>query len=216
MSANWPSCSRSFPRHRLAGETFSGRLRIFHMPNALTFPPRMPNRRTVLKVVHWTMVPLILWFLLVQPRDVQSIGPGAVHFHSVMGLIFVSLALGWTVDYLRRGFAGRPGPKLTGWARRIHPVLHRVLIWGVFGVALTGFGLGLTSAVLLWAGGIVPIAPPLDLPQANGMIGKIHAIEFYLLSILIVGHAGFHIWRHLVLRDNALRIMAPRVLHRFL
>jgi superoxide oxidase len=177
---------------------------------------RLPPRRTALKWLHWTMVPLFAWFVLVQPRDVERIGPWAVQLHSVMGLIFVSLALLWTADYARRGLASRPGPKLTGLARRIHPVLHKTLIWGLFGVALTGFGLGLTSTVQLWAGGLVPIAVPLGMPQANDWIGLIHTVEFYGLAAIAAFHAGFHIWRHLRLRDNALRIMAPKPLHRFL
>ena len=128
----------------------------------------------------------------------------------------ISLALIWTADYLRRGLASRPGPKLPKPARLIHRAMHVTLIWGLFGVALTGFLLGLTSSVLLWAGGIVPIAPPMGWPHLNDMVGRIHEIEFYLLAGLVAAHALFHIWRHLALKDNALRIMAPKRLHKFL
>jgi len=175
-----------------------------------------PHRRTVLKVLHLLVIPLLIWFFLVEPRDVARVGQWAVKLHSALGLTFVSLALFWTVDYLRRGLASRPGPKLPRWARAVHPALHKTLIWGLFGVAVSGFLLGLTSAILLWAGGIVPIAPPLDMPAANDLVGQIHAIEFYVLFAIVIGHAGFHVWRHLWLRDNALRIMAPRAFHRFL
>ena len=175
-----------------------------------------PSRRAALKVLHWSMLPLAIWFTLVQPRDVAAVGQWAVELHSVFGLIFVTGALLWWADYLRRGLASRPGPKLPPVAQRIHWVLHRALIWGLFGVALTGFGLGVTASRQLWAGGIVPIGVPLGLPEANDVIGLIHSIEFYLLSGLIVFHAGFHIWRHYRLRDNALRIMAPRFLYRYL
>ena len=174
------------------------------------------TRRTYLKVLHWTMVPLAVWFTFVQPADVGSVGAWAVRLHSVLGLIFVTLALVWTIDYLVRGLASRPGPKLPPWARLFHKVIHRVLIWGMFGVALTGFLLGLTSSRLLKAGGFVPIAPPLNMPQANDWVGLIHSLEFYGLAAIIVAHAGFHIWRHYWLRDNALRIMLPKILHRFL
>lgn len=174
------------------------------------------SRRTCLKALHWTMVPLFAWFVLVQPADVARIGAWAVSLHSVMGLIFVTLALIWTGWLLWAGLASRPGPKLTGWARRVHRPMHLTLIWGMFGVALTGFLLGLTSFRLLFAGTIVPIAPPLGLPQANHWVGIVHAIEFYGLAAIAIGHAGFHTWRHLKLRDNALRIMMPRALHRWL
>ncbi len=162
------------------------------------------------------MVPLFVWFTLVQPKDVTPFGPAAFQAHSVLGLIFVTLALAWTADHLRRGLVGRPGPKLPTWGRRLHTALHRTLIWGMFAVALTGFLLGLTSARLLKAGGFLPIAPPLGMPRANDWIGAFHVAEFYVLGIVAAAHAGFHIWRHVRLRDNALRILAPRALHRFL
>jgi cytochrome b561 len=44
----------------------------------------------------------------------------------------------------------------------------------------------------------------------------LHVYQFYALAGIVLVHAGFHIWRHLRLRDNALRIMAPRALHRWL
>ena len=181
-----------------------------------TLAPYLPKRRTALKVMHWSMVPLLIWFILVTPSDVLPFGPRAFQFHSMLGLLFVTLCLLWTADYMRRGLASRPGPKLPPWARKVHQGLHKALIWGLFGVALTGFFLGLTSATLLKAGGILPIAPPLGLRHANDIIGTIHIYEFYLLAILVIAHAGFHIWRHIQLRDNALRIMVPRILHAYL
>ena len=191
------------PRPRLPA--LAGRLRA-----------RLPHRRTRLKWLHWTTLPFLVWFVLVTPSDVLSFGQWAFEIHSVFGLIFVSLALAWTAGHLRRGLASRPGPKLRGWERVLHPVLHKTLIWGLFGVAFTGFALGLTSATLLWAGGIVPIAPPMGWPRLNDLAGTVHIYEFYALTGLVAVHAAFHIWRHVRLRDNALRIMTPKVLHRFL
>lgn len=176
----------------------------------------MPTRRTGLKMMHAAMIPLMVWFTLVQPADVAKFGPFWVDLHSVFGLVFVSLALLWSVDYWRRGLASRPGPKLPIWARSLHFWLHRIIIWGVFLVAVGGFFIGVTASRQLWAGNVVPIAVPLDLPQANDLVGTLHAIEFYLLALIILGHATFHIWRHYWLRDNALRIMAPKALHKYL
>lgn len=186
--------------------------RIYPMPLRVS----LPHRRTLLKVLHWTTVPFFLWFLLVQPADVARVGRWAVKLHSVFGLIFVSLALLWTAVYLRRGLASRPGPKLTGWLRPFHTALHKTLVWGLFGVALTGFLLGLTSAVQLWAGGIVPIAYPMNWSHLNDLVGMVHSMEFYLLGVIAGVHVVFHVWRHFALRDNALRIMTPKILHRFL
>ena len=121
---------------------------------------RLPARRTALKWLHWVMVPLFIWFLLVQPKDVTPFGPAAFQAHSILALIFVSLSLAWFGDLMRRGLASRPGPKLRGPLRTLHRAMHLTLIWGLFLVAVTGFLLGLTSAVLLKAG--VPAHRPAD------------------------------------------------------
>lgn len=176
----------------------------------------MSPRRTWLKVLHWVTLPLFVWFVLVQPRDVARWGDWAVTLHSVLGLVFVSLALLWTLSLIRQGLASRPGPKLTGWARAVHRPLHLTIVWGLFGVALTGFLLGLTASRILFAGTILPIAPPLGLDGANHWVGLLHTVEFYGLAVIVAGHAAYHIWRHYALRDNALRIMAPKALQRFL
>ncbi len=177
---------------------------------------RLPHRRTWLKFSHALMIPLLVWFIFVTPDDVLPFGPAAFQAHSVLALVFVTISLIWYGDYLRRGLAGRPGPKLGPKARRFHRIIHVAIIWGLFGVAVTGFLIGLTASRLLKAGGVLPIAPPLGLPEANEIIGKIHIYEFYLLGVIVTLHAGFHIWRHLRLNDNALRIMAPKFVQRYL
>ncbi|MBF9061419.1 cytochrome B [Rhodobacterales bacterium HKCCSP123] len=178
--------------------------------------PILPPRRTLLKALHWGLVPFFLWFLFADPEALRRAGPAWFTLHSVNGLIFVTLSLVWTIWHLRRGLASRPGPKLPPWARRLHPILHKTLIWGLFLVALGGFGLGLTAARMMQAGGIVPIAPPLDLPRAHAAVSLFHVWQFYALAAVALAHAIFHVWRHVVLHDNALRIMAPRALHRWL
>lgn len=177
---------------------------------------RLPHRRTWLKWLHWTLLPLFLWFLVVTPSDVARIGPWAVALHSDLGLAFTALSLIWVADFAIRGLASRPGPKLPPWARTAHRWMHRSLVIGLGGLALTGFALGLTSSRLLLAGGFVPIAPPLGLREANEVAGTVHFTWFYGLAVLAAAHAAFHLWRHVHLRDNALRIMAPKALHRFL
>ena len=90
-----------------------------------TLAPYLPKRRTALKVMHWSMVPLLIWFILVTPSDVLPFGPRAFQFHSMLGLLFVTLCLLWTADYMRRGLASRPGPKLPPWARKCIRVCTR-------------------------------------------------------------------------------------------
>ncbi len=180
------------------------------------FSKHLPARRTALKWLHWGIIPFFVWFIFADPDALRRMGPVVFQFHSVMGLIFVTLALLWTAMYLRKGLASRPGPKLPGWARKVHKLMHHTLVWGLFTVAFGGFLLGLTSAVILWAGGIIPVAPALGFPRANHLVGLFHTYQFYALAGLVGFHAIFHLWRHIALRDNALRIMAPKVLHRFL
>ena len=177
---------------------------------------RLPHRRTWLKAVHLSMIPLLVWFIFVTPEDVVPLGPEAFQFHSFLALIFVTLSLIWMADYLRRGLAGRPGPKLGPKARILHRVLNTAIVWGLLGVAITGFLLGLTANRVLFAGGFLPIAPALNMPEWNHAIGTFHIYEFYLLGVICTIHGLFHIWRHLHVKDNALRIMAPKFLHRFL
>ncbi|RYH01869.1 cytochrome B [Salipiger sp. IMCC34102] len=177
---------------------------------------RLPARRVWLKTLHAAMIPMFIWFLVMTPARVLPFGPAAFRAHSMLALVFVSLVLFWYADYMRRGLAGRPGPKLPPLARRFHQLVHKVLIWGLFLVALSGFLLGLTSDRLLKAGGFLPIAPPLDLARANEIVGRLHVIEYYALGVIAGAHALFHVWRHLRLRDNALRIMTPKRWHRFL
>lgn len=177
---------------------------------------RWPHRRTWLKALHWGILPFFVWFLFADPDALRRMGPRVFQFHSMMGLIFVTLALIWTGWMLKSGLQSRPGPKLQGWARRLHRPLHLTLVWGLFVVAFGGFLLGVTASFQMKAGGIVPIGVPLDKPQAHALIGLAHIYQFYGLAVVVAGHAAFHIWRHIKLRDNALRIMAPAVFHRYL
>lgn len=162
------------------------------------------------------MVPLFIWFVMIGPPEAFDLGTWGFWFHSNLALVFVILCLLWTADFLWRGLATTRTPKLPPWAKTVHWWMHRTIIWGLFLIALGGFLLGLTSSVLLKAGLFLPIAPPQNLPLANKWIGKLHIYQFYALGVLIIFHAIFHIWRHFRLRDNALRIMVPKVFHRFL
>ena len=186
------------------------------LPLRLRLLRAMPAKRTVLKALHWSLLPFFVWFIFADPEVLRRWGPGWFQFHSLMGLGFVTIALLWTAFTLRHGLLSRPGPKLRGWMRTFHRFMHVLLVWSLFLVAFGGFLLGLTSSFLLKAGGFLPIAPPLGLRDANHLVGIAHTYQFYLMIGLVAVHAAFHLWRHLHLRDNALRIMAPKALHRFL
>ena len=186
-------------------------------PKATSLAKHLPARRTYVRWLHLAMIPLVFWFVIATPDFIRWLwGVQGNDINSDIALVFVTLALIWSADAMVRGMVGRPGPKLSPRLKTFHRVLHRTLILGMFLIPVGGFLLGLTASRQLLAGGWLPIAPPQHWERANEIVGKIHIYQFYALAALALVHAGFHVWRHYRLRDNALRIMAPRFLHRFL
>jgi len=175
-----------------------------------------PHRRTRLKILHFVLFPLALFFTIFDAGDNLPATAGVLRFTSILALIFVTAATVMTFDAMLHGMASRPGPKLPPWARRVHWWLHRALVVMVALVPVLGLVIGLTASRQLWAGGIVPIGVPFSLPRLNYVVGEVHAVQFYLLSALIGAHVLFNLWRHYWLRDNALRIIAPKRWHKYL
>ncbi len=105
--------------------------------------------------------------------------------------IFAVTALLWSGIAATRGLSGKPGPKLQGLARTGHIWGHRALylLIGAAGLAAAGSLLGLQ----------LPFRPLI--------------IALFGASAL---HAVFHLWRHTVLLDGALRIILPKLLHAIL
>ena len=189
----------------------------FSRPAMSALTRRLPARRTYVRWLHLAMIPLVFWFVIATPSFVHRLWGGrGDDINSDIALVFVTLALIWSADVMVRGMAGRPGPKLSPRLKRFHWWLHRVLIVGLMLIPVGGFLLGLTASRTLFAGGWLPIAPPQDWDRANEIVGTLHIYQFYTLAALGVVHGAFHVWRHLWLKDNALRIMAPRWVHRFL
>jgi len=177
--------------------------------------------RTLVKWLHWLAFGLILYFVLVEP-EVPS-GPAgraktaALATHAGMGLLLAVVTLLWAGLYAWRGPLGRPGPKLGPLARRAHRIVNTGLYWGLPIMVATGAVAGLAARFPVLAFGLVPLNLAEAGPHGLHRIAtEVHEIAFDAILVLIVAHAGFHIWRHLWLGDNALRIMAPRALHRFL
>ena len=177
----------------------------------------LPTRRTYVKVIHLLMIPLTFWFMIATPSFVfNTLGPKGAAMNSDIALIFVTLALIWTIDFMIRGLAGKAGPKLSPRLKRFHQILHKTLMYLLFLVPVGGFLIGLTANRTLFAGGWLPIAPHQNWPEIHKVVGKLHIYEFYILGAVVAIHASFHVWRHIVLKDNTLRIMTPKFLHRFL
>lgn len=170
------------------------------------------KHRTVLKWVHWLSAGLILYFLLVEPEENRADPGAALSAHAGVGMLLaLTVAL-----YLRKGLAGRPGPKLPGWGKGFHRLSHLALQWGVPVVVLTGALSGLAAPFVIRAFGLLPINPGFGAKGVHGFFEEIHEFAFDALLVGIVLHALFHVWRHVRLKDNALRIMTPKALYKYL
>lgn len=107
--------------------------------------------------------------------------------------IFVGAAGLWVAMSLTGGMLGRPGPKLTGLARAAFRPMHLAL-YGLMGATTV-----LNAAPLLGT-------------------ATVHSAWLSLLILVFAGtfHAIFHLWRHTALYDGALRLMMPRIWHKYL
>ncbi|MEO1490766.1 MAG: cytochrome b/b6 domain-containing protein [Pseudomonadota bacterium] len=96
-------------------------------------------------------------------------------------------------------------------------ILVKWLHWLVPLTVLTGGMAGLAPDYPVMGFGIVPLNPAgWGTPGLHDLAEDVHEIAFNVTILLIFAHMAFHIWRHFGLRDNALRIIAPKALHRFL
>lgn len=174
------------------------------------------RRRTLLKWVHWSSLFLILYFYLVEPEE-NRVDPGtALSTHAGVGMLLAVITAIWLAMYLSKGLAGRAGPKLPAWAKKLHPIQHKLLQVGVPIMVASGALAGLLAPFAIEAFGVLPINPAFGSKTLHGLATEIHEIVFNALIIVIVAHALFHLWRHFLLKDNALRIMVPKALHKYL
>lgn len=174
------------------------------------------HKRTVLKWLHWTTALLILYFFLVEPEDVRDLGAKALATHAGVGAILGVIVGIWFLSFLKNGLISKPGPKLPPWARKTHAFGYRIIYYLLPVMVLTGAVSGFAAPYVIYAFDIIPISPGLGVRGAHKLAKEIHEIAFNTLTIVIVGHAAFHLWRHYWLRDNALRIMAPKLLYKYL
>jgi len=176
----------------------------------------MFTRRSAIKWLHWLSFFIILWFFFVEPEDVERLGAGALATHAGMGIILAIVTAIWFSMFLRKGLTGRAGPKLPKWAKFLYPWGHKALYVGTPIMVLTGALAGFAAPYVIRAFGVLPINPGFGGQSLHGFFEDVHEIAFNALIAVIVVHVIFHLWRHFGLRDNALRIMTPRFLHRFL
>ena len=176
--------------------------------------------RKFLKFLHWTVFPLLLYFLIIEPEDVEDTATpqgatDALATHAGMGLLLAVLVVIWWFSYWRNGQTGRPGPKLAPWAKRFHAIGHRALYWALPIVMLSGAFAGLAAPFAVMGFGFIPMNFG-GSEAVHDIATEIHEIAFDALLVLSIAHLAFHLWRHYLVKDNALRIMAPKALHRWL
>jgi cytochrome b561 len=179
------------------------------------------TKRVFVKWLHWTAFVLMGYFLFVEPEVSESASAAAksdgLSTHAGMGMLLAIVAITWFVIYFRDGALGRPGPKLAPWAKTAHRVLNIGLYWAVPLTVFTGGLAGLASAYPVMGFGVIPLNPAgWGTGGLHDIAQEVHEIAFDITIILIFVHGGFHIWRHYGVKDNALRIMAPKALHKYL
>ena len=83
-------------------------------------------------------------------------------------------------------------------------------------MVLSGALTGIAAPYPIRAFGVLPIFPGLGTKGLHEVFEEIHEIVFEAFIMVLAVHVVFHIWRHYWIKDNALRIMAPKALHRYL
>ncbi len=179
------------------------------------------TKRALVKWLHWLAFGLMLYFFFVEP---EVGGPGLgdqraddLSTHAGMGMLLAVVTVIWSLIYWRGGPLGRPGPKLPGWRKRVHRIVNTGLYWLVPLTVITGGLAGLASEYPVLGFGVIPLNPSgWGTAGLHDIAEEIHEIAFDATIVLIFAHLIFHIWRHVLLKDNALRIMTPKVLHKWL
>ena len=174
------------------------------------------NRRTAIKWLHWSSFFLIAYFFFVEPENVRRLGAAALATHAGVGVILAIVTVIWTAMYLRKGLAGRAGPKLPNWAKKVHGPKHKLMHLALVIMVLSGALTGFAAPYVIKAFGVMPINGAWGSKQIHGFLEEVHEVCFNVMLGAIAVHFVFHIWRHFIVKDNALRIILPKALHRFL
>ncbi len=136
----------------------------------------MRRRATIL--LHWSAFVLLVLLMAGGPTP-------------VIAWAFITVAALKCTLALTLGLMNRPGPKLEGPARTLHPWQSRAMY------ALLAF-----TAFATWRH---LTGTPLPGPT-------LAELYFYLFATGWL-HGIFHLWRHTALRDGALRRITPRAMH---
>jgi len=106
---------------------------------------------------------------------------------------FVIAGAVWIALLLKGGMLGKPGPKLTGLFRSAYPLMH----YGMYALV-----------------GIAVIANAIDLLGYSVETAAWNSL--LVLFVASIFHSIFHLWRHTTLNDGAIRMMTPKIWHKYL
>lgn len=91
-----------------------------------------------------------------------------------------------------------------------------MMIWILPSVVLSGALAGFAAPFAIKAFDVLPLFLGSESDGLLSVFEEIRENTFDALIIVLVVHVGFHVWRQYMVKDNALRIMLPKVLHRYL
>lgn len=106
---------------------------------------------------------------------------------------FVIAGAVWIGVMIKGGLLGKPGPKLTGVFRTAFPWMH----YGMYGLL-----------------GIAVVINAIDLIGVDADTAAWNSLLVLLVASIF--HSIFHLWRHTALYDGALRMMTPKIWHKYL
>lgn len=155
----------------------------------------------ITKILHWGSAVLLGYGYLKDLDDVQQLADAAllrseIAFAAGVGVLF-ALRFAWT-----HAVAGatRLPPQAPRWEHRASRLVHLGLYAAVFGIVLTGLGIGLGYSIPLLGGLFL-----------TAMLG-LHEVALGLFPILLVLHVGGALWHRLIRRDGVLASMtSPRL-----
>lgn len=169
---------------------------------------------SISKLLHWLIVVLILtmaWLGLTM-GDLPN-GPGKVQtyaLHKSIGLTILALVvlrLAW------RLYAGapKPVPGTPAWQDRIASVTHWLLYILLLAMPLSGWMLNSAAGFPLQWFGMVDI-PALvgENHDLHERAEQMHELLFWVLAVVVLGHAAAAIYHHVFQRDATLARMLPR------
>lgn len=166
-----------------------------------------------IRLLHWSIAALVLFQWLLG-QYMTSLGPEAVaekfvlyQRHKSLGFLVFVLTLSRLVWRLTEPARPAHPPGMPRWQQRAAATSHALLYLLLLAMPVTGFlaaaasPLGIPTVVF----GLVPIPHPIG-PDARleAILLEAHAIQGWVLALLLALHVGAALKHHLIDRDRVL------------